>query len=60
MILVDSWELLTLVAYHLLNNLCIITPMNADLRNIVNFCILSLVSKCKIGREFDWITCKKT
>ena len=58
MILVD-WELLTLVADHLPNNLHIITPVNADLRTIINFCILSSVTICKIGREFDWITCKK-
>ena len=60
MILNDSWELLTLVADHQLTNLHINTRVNADITKVMNFCILSLVTICKIGREFDWITHKKT
>ena len=43
-----------------LNNLHINTRMNADITKMMNFCVLSSVAICKIGREFDWITCKKT
>ena len=33
--------------------------MIADLKIFVNFYIWSVVTICKIGREFDWLKCKK-
>ena len=41
------------------NNLHIKNQMITDLKIFVNFYVWSVVTICKIGREFDWIKCKK-
>ena len=59
MILMDQGEILTLVGKCLSNNLCIKKQMITDLKIFVNFNIWSVVAICKIGRDFDWLKCKK-
>ena len=60
MILIDAQELLTLSDDNAANNLHMISLMNADFKILTNFHMYSIVAICNIGRDFDWIKCKKT